>query len=57
MMIIGDFNLHVNDPEDQDGEVFIDMMLALGLDQNVIFPTHRCNNTLDLVFSECSQHT
>ena len=28
-------------------------MLTLGLDQHVTFPTHRCNNTLDLVFSEC----
>ena len=53
LMITGDFNLHVNDPEDQDGEVFIDTMLALGLDQHVTFPTHRCNNKLDLVFSEC----
>ena len=52
-MITGDFNLHVNDSEDQEGEVFIDTMLALGLDQHVTFPTHRSNNTLDLVFSEC----
>ena len=53
LVITGDFNLHVNDPEDQDGEVFIDTMQALGLDQHVTFPTHRSNNTLDLVFSEC----
>ena len=32
---------------------FVDTMLALGLDQHVTFPTHRCNNILDLVFSEC----
>ena len=32
---------------------FIDTMLALGLDQHVTFPTHRGNNMLDLVFSEC----
>ena len=51
-MITGGFNLHVNDLEDQDGEVFIDTMLALGLDQHLTFPTHRCNNTLDLVCSE-----
>ena len=51
-MITGDFNLHVNDPEDQDREVFIDTMLTLGLDQHVTFPTHRSNNMLDLVFSE-----
>ena len=52
LMITGDFNLHVNDSEDQDGEVFTDTMLALGLDQHVMFPTHRSNNTLDLVFTE-----
>ena len=53
LVITGDFNLHVNDTEDQDGEVFTDTMLALGLDQHVMFPTHRSNNTLDLVFTEC----
>ena len=53
LVIMGDFNFHVNDPEDQDGEVFIDIMLTLGLDQHITFPTHRSNNTLDLVFSEC----
>ena len=53
LVITGDFKLHVNDPEDQDREVFIDTMLVLGLDQHVTFPTHKCNNTLDLVFSEC----
>ena len=53
LVITGDSNLHVNDPEDQDGEVFIGTMLALGLDQHLTFPTHRGNNTLDLVFSEC----
>ena len=37
-MITGDFNLHVNDPEDQDGEDFLDTMLALGLDQHVNSP-------------------
>ena len=48
LVITGDFNLHVNDPEDQGGEVFINTMLALGLDQHVTLPTHRNNNTLDL---------
>ena len=52
-MITGDFNLHVNNPEDQEGEVFTDTMPALRLDQHVTFPTHRSNNTLDLVLTEC----
>ena len=37
----------------QDGEVFTDTMPPLGPDQHVMFPTHRSNNTLDLVFTEC----
>ena len=53
LVITGDFKLHVNDPEDQNGEVFMDTMLTLGLDQHVTFSTQRGNNTLDLVFSEC----
>ena len=53
LVITGYFNLHVNDSEDQEGVIFTDIMLALGLDQHVIFPTHRSNNILDLVFTEC----
>ena len=45
LVITGDFNLHVNDCEDQEGKDFIDTMLTLGLDQHVTFPTHRSNNT------------
>ena len=53
LVITGDFNLHVNNLKDQEGEVFTDTMLALGLDQHVMFPTQRSNNTLDCVFTEC----
>ena len=40
LVITGDFNLYVNYSEDQVGEVFTDTMLALGLDQHAMFPTH-----------------
>ena len=53
LVITGNFNLHVNDSEDQEGEVFTDTMLVFGLDQHVPFPTHRSKNILDLVFTEC----
>ena len=53
LVITGVFNLHVNDSEDQVGEVFTDTMPAPGLDQHVTFPTHRSNNILDLLFTEC----
>ena len=49
----GDFNVHANDLNNPDTEIFIDMMSALGLDQHVDFPTHKGCNTLDLLFTEC----
>ena len=52
-IFIGDFNVHANDLNNPDTEIFIDMMSALGLDQHVDFPTHIGGNTLDLLFTEC----
>ena len=52
ILILGDFNIHVNSKDDPDEEVFSDMMEALGLDQHTNFSTHRRGNILDLVFTE-----
>ena len=52
LLILGDFNIHVNSIDDPDAEVFSDMMEALGLDQHTNFSTHRSGNILDLVFTE-----
>ena len=49
---MGDFNLHVNNENDDDSMNFLEMMLALGLKQNVTFNTHKSGNTLDLIFTE-----
>ena len=53
IIVAGDFNLHVNklQSEDDAGN-FVDMMITLGLDQKVNFPTHKSGNTLDLIFTE-----
>ena len=51
-IIMGDFNLHVNNENDDDSMNFLEMMLALGLKQNVTFDTHKSGNTLDLIFPE-----
>ena len=51
-IIMGDFNMHINDPTDGDAMVFMDTLEAMGLDQNVTFDTHQKGNTLDLVFTE-----
>ena len=51
-IIMGDFNLHVNNENDKDSMNFLEMMLTLGLKQNVMFDTHKSGNTLDLIFTE-----
>ena len=51
-IIMGDFNMHINDPIYRDAMVFMDTLEAMGLDQNVTFDMHHKGNTLDLVFTE-----
>ena len=52
IIIASDFNLHVNNPNDDDFCNFIDAMPALGLNQHIPFPTQRSGNYLDLIFTE-----
>ena len=52
VVILGDFNLHINDQEDPDTGIFIDTITALGLDQYIDFATHNKGNILDLVMAE-----
>ena len=52
MIPAGDFNLHVNDENDTDASILIDTIEAMGLQQYVIYPTHKSDNTLDLMFTE-----
>ena len=52
IVITGDFNLHIDNDKDPEAQLFIDMMVALGLDCHVDFPTHENGHSLDLVFME-----
>ena len=52
MIVQGDFNIHINDENDNEGGIFVDTMIALGFNQHVSFPMHRACNILDLVFTE-----
>ena len=52
LIIIGDFNLHLNDLDDPDTEFFIDTIKTLGLQQEVNFSTHNGGNILDAVMHE-----
>ena len=51
-IVLGDFNIHVNDPNNVDAGILLDTLSALGLEQHVQISTHNRGNTLDLIFTE-----
>ena len=52
LIILGDFNIHVNDESDENAGNFRDIIMTLGLEKHVHFSTHKAGNTLDLVMTE-----
>ena len=52
LVICGNYNMHVNNPDDEDAYGFLETNVALGLMQHVSFATHSSGNTLDLIFTE-----
>ncbi len=50
-LIVGDFNIHVDNTNDVLGLAFTDLINSFGVKQNVTGPTHRFNQTLDLIIS------
>ena len=52
VIILGNFNLHVNDANDDNAMDFIETTQALALVQHVKFPTHTSGNTLGPVLTE-----
>ena len=53
-IILGDFNIHIEDLTNADAIIFNDTMRALGLKQHISGPTHVRGNTLDLIFTQLS---
>ena len=51
-IILGDFNMHINDTNSNDACTFLDTFTALGLTQHVTMSTHIKGNILDLMFTE-----
>ena len=52
LVLLGDFNIHMQDIESADSIAYNDMMEALGLTQHIEEPKHRLGNTLDLIYTE-----
>ena len=54
LLIVGDFNLHVDDPHDPIAADFLDTLESMNLQQHVHGPTHELDHTLDLVITRQS---
>ena len=54
LLIVGDFNLHVNIPSHPNASKFLNLLSSKGLDQHVDKPTHVSGNTLDLIITRYS---
>src|SRR2546425_7877856 len=54
LIITGDFNLHVDDPNSSFGSSFLSLLDIFGLSQLVPFPTHTAGHTLDLLIIRSS---
>ena len=55
MLITGDFNIHLDDPQDYNARKFLELLEGLGLEQHVDNPTHRDRHTLDLTITRMSE--
>ncbi len=51
VLIVGDFNIHVDNEKDALGSAFLDILNSIGVTQLVSGPTHCRNHTLDLILS------
>ncbi len=49
VLIVGDFNIHVDNEKDALGSAFVDILNSIGVRQHVSGPTYCRNHTLDLV--------
>ena len=50
-MLVGDFNLHIDDDSDSDAMKFLDLLDSLDLEQHVVGPTHRNGHTLHFIIT------
>lgn len=54
LLIAGDFNIHVDVPEDSDSIKLVDLLESFSFPQHVVGPTHILSHTLDLVLTRQS---
>ena len=55
IVIGGDLNIHVEDPDDVNARRLHELLTSCGMQQHVNSPTHRCGGTLDLLITVSDQ--
>ena len=55
LLVVGDFNFHTGDSNDQGSKKFSDVLHSLNLKQHLNEPTHSCVHKLDLVITSYSE--
>ena len=56
LLILGDFNIHMDLPDDTDCKNMSDLLESMGLIQHVLQPTHELGHTLDLIITRISDN-
>ncbi len=51
VLIVGDFNISVDNEKDALGSAFLDILNSIGVRQHLSGPTHCRNHTFDLILS------
>ena len=57
LVLLGDFNLHINELADPNADTFHDLLECSNPKNNIFFPMHTSNNTLDLVLNASDDMT
>ena len=52
LLLLGDFNIHIDEENDNDANNFRATMEALGIMQHVIFSMHKANHTIDHMYTQ-----
>ena len=55
LLLVGDFNVHVDDASCHEAGTFLDCLSACNLTQHVTVATHRLGHTLDLIISRSNE--
>ena len=51
VLILGDFNIHIDLPNDSKASTFLEILKMFNLVQHIVVPTHKSGDTIDLIIS------